>query len=70
MKISFAIPTHNRADLLGPSIDSVFAVDIPAEVRALELIVIDNNCTDNTADVVRARMQTGPFNFRLRDAYR
>ena len=48
MKISVIIPTHNRADLIGATLDSVLAQARPAD----EVIVADDGSTDGTAAVV------------------
>lgn len=49
--LSIIIPTHNRADELGPTLLSIGSVRVPQRLRA-EVIVIDNNCTDNTPTIV------------------
>lgn len=48
--ISVVIPTHNRADLLPRAIDSVLNQDIKEDV---EIIVVSDGSTDDTADVVK-----------------
>jgi len=47
--ISVIMPTYNRADLIGRSIASV----VTQRGTDIELIVVDDGSTDNTADVVR-----------------
>lgn len=47
-RISFAVPTFNRAHLIAESIASIARVMTPAD----ELIVIDDGSTDATAEVV------------------
>jgi glycosyltransferase involved in cell wall biosynthesis len=49
---SVLICTYNRADLLARTLEHIAAQVIPAGTR-WETIVIDNNCTDQTAEVVR-----------------
>jgi glycosyltransferase involved in cell wall biosynthesis len=48
VKVSVTIPTFNRAHLLGHAIDSV----LRQTYADVEIIVIDDGSTDNTADVV------------------
>ena len=47
-KISVVIPTYNRADKVGKTIDSALA----QTVTDLEVIVIDDGSTDDTAKVL------------------
>lgn len=64
MRFLIAIPTYNRADLLGPSLDSIRLLKVPRAITHLELVVIDNNCTDETATVVQERKITFPFSLQ------
>ncbi len=52
MKLSIAIATWNRAGLLRQMLDSITALRIPGDVE-LEVLVCDNNSTDETAAVVQ-----------------
>lgn len=52
MDVSILICTWNRAALLEQTIESIFAMDIPTNV-IWEIVVVDNNCTDNTSEVVK-----------------
>jgi len=51
IKLTIAIPTHNRAALVRDTLASVSALAIPAGVEA-DCLVIDNASTDDTASVV------------------
>ena len=51
MIASVVIPTHNRADKLALTLERLATQDF---VEAWEVIVVDNNCEDSTAEVVRA----------------
>jgi glycosyltransferase involved in cell wall biosynthesis len=48
--VSVIIPTRNRADLLGRSIRSV----LTQSFRDFELIIVDDNSSDNTAEMVQS----------------
>ena len=50
--ISLLIPTYNRDRYLREAIMSLNALEIPSGVD-VELLVINNNCTDSTESVVR-----------------
>ena len=50
MQISIIIPTHNRASLLKEAIQSVLA----QHTEGLEVVVVDDGSSDQTASVVRA----------------
>ena len=50
MKVTVAICTHNRAKDTGEAIESVLAQSY--EQEQIEIVVIDNRSTDNTAEVV------------------
>lgn len=50
--ISVIIPCHNEEDLIEDTIDSVFSQDLNCDI---ELILIENNSTDRTLDIIRSR---------------
>lgn len=58
--ITIAVPTHNRAALLGETLASIAALKLPAGVDA-ECVVIDNASTDDTAQVVKRFATTSPI---------
>ena len=64
--VSVLIPTFNRAVLLGETLDSVARLQ-PRSAPGWEVLVVDNNSTDDTAAVVQGR-QTG-FPVPLRYAF-
>jgi len=47
--VSIIIPTHNRRDELKECLKGIFCQDYPNK----EVLIVDNNSTDNTKDVVR-----------------
>lgn len=51
MKLSVIIPTYNRADTIGITIDSLIANQLPPS--EYEIVVVDNRSTDGTAAIVR-----------------
>lgn len=51
MKLSVIIPAHNRAQTIGVTLWSLIQQDI--DPKSYEIIVVDNNSKDNTADVVK-----------------
>ena len=52
--ITVVIPARNEEATIGPCVDSVLAVDYPAD--RLEVIVVDDDSQDRTAEQVRQRM--------------
>jgi glycosyltransferase involved in cell wall biosynthesis len=57
MHFSIVIPTYNRADELAPTLRSLSALK---SSRPWEVIVVDNNSTDDTRAVVEAAARTFP----------
>jgi glycosyltransferase involved in cell wall biosynthesis len=51
-RLSVVVPAHNEENYLGACLDSLRNQDFPGDY---EIIVVDNNSTDGTADVARAR---------------
>ena len=50
MHVTTIICTWNRCDLLQKTLDQMTALRVPAAIQ-WDLLVVDNNCTDRTADV-------------------
>ena len=50
--VSAVVPTYNRADLVGDAIRGALAQQLP-DGSQVEVIVVDDDSTDSTADVVR-----------------
>ena len=63
MKLTIAIPTHNRARLLAQTLASVQQLRLTGGVEA-ECIVIDNRSSDDTAAVVESYAGAGPISVR------
>lgn len=53
MDVSVVIPVRNGAESIGPLLDSLSAQTLAAD--RFEVIVVDNDSSDGTADVARAR---------------
>ncbi|HXG91544.1 MAG TPA: glycosyltransferase [Blastocatellia bacterium] len=60
--ISVIISTYNRCELLRSSIASLLAQE--TEGVSFEVIVVDNNSTDNTRQIVRSIIERGATNLR------
>jgi glycosyltransferase involved in cell wall biosynthesis len=60
MKLTVAIPTHNRHQTLALTLGSLAALKVDPEIK-IECLVIDNNSTDATPGVVEAFARTAPF---------
>lgn len=58
--VSIVIPTHNRSNILCRALDSLAAIQVPAEVN-VELVVVANGCTDDTPAAVSRALPTIPF---------
>ncbi|WP_420454574.1 glycosyltransferase [Rubrivirga sp.] len=56
--ITVVVPARDEEATIGPCVDSVLAADYPRE--KLEVIVVDDDSSDATAAVVRARMAAAP----------
>lgn len=52
MRMVVVVPAHNEAAGIGATVDSLLAVDYPADLR--RVVVVADNCTDATAFVARA----------------
>ncbi len=52
MRIDVVICTWNRCHLLGPTLERLREIDVPPHVD-WQVIVVDNNCTDNTAALLQ-----------------
>ena len=62
MKLSIIVPAYNRARTIGMTLMSLVRQDLPAD--AYEIIVVDNNSKDATADVVRKVQTESPVLIR------
>lgn len=58
--ISILVPTHNRSEILVRTLECVANLDVP-EGAEPELIVIANNCTDDTVSICEASIARLPF---------
>lgn len=60
MKLSVVIPAHNEEQNIGPCLHELVTVLTGERGMPHELIVVDDNSTDRTADVVRTFQQQHP----------
>ncbi len=56
--VTIVVPARNEQDTIGPCVDSILATDYPR--HKLEIIVVDDDSADRTAQVVRQRMVSAP----------
>lgn len=63
IRITIAIPTHNRVATLRETLASVVALAIPADVDA-DCIVVDNASTDETAGAIESLARDARFPIR------
>jgi glucosyl-dolichyl phosphate glucuronosyltransferase len=63
IRITIAIPTHNRVATLRNTLASVAALAIPADLDA-DCIVVDNASTDETASAIESLARDAPFPLR------
>ena len=61
--INISIPTHNGADQLDQTLESISQLEIPAGKR-VELLIIANACTDQSVSVCQAAEKNMPFPLR------
>jgi GT2 family glycosyltransferase len=61
--VSVIIPTFNRASLLGETLDSLAGLR-PRTIKDWDVLVVDNNSSDDTALVVRRRQSAFPVPLR------
>jgi glycosyltransferase involved in cell wall biosynthesis len=62
LDITILICTYNRAELLGPTLDSLAQMETPG--LTWEVLVVDNNSNDDTAAVVQSRVAGYPAPLR------
>jgi glucosyl-dolichyl phosphate glucuronosyltransferase len=60
MKLTVAIPTHNRSRTLALTLNSLAALKVGREIE-IDCLVVDNNSTDTTPGVVDDFARRAPF---------
>lgn len=61
--LTIAVPTHNRARLLGRTLASIAALEFPEGMNP-ECLVVDNNSPDDTRDAVEVFARRAPIAVR------
>ena len=61
--VTIAVPTHNRARLLGGTLASIAALKYSGRVNP-ECLIVDNNSPDDTRDKVEVFARTAPIAVR------
>jgi glycosyltransferase involved in cell wall biosynthesis len=54
MKISVVIPAHNEQNGIGPTLENIPVEQLKKAGYSVEMIVVDNLCTDRTAEIALA----------------
>lgn len=62
LTFSIVLCTRNRASLLATALESIRRLDYPSD--ACELVLVDNDSSDNTRQVVDAFAESAPFSVR------
>jgi glycosyltransferase involved in cell wall biosynthesis len=62
-KLTVAVPTRNRAAMLAETLASITAMRIPQAIEP-ECLIVDNNSTDETSDVVEQFARHAPIPVR------
>jgi glycosyltransferase involved in cell wall biosynthesis len=60
MKLTVGICTWNRAAYLDKNLSGMYALEIPPEVE-WELLIVNNNCTDHTDEVISKHLDKLPI---------
>ncbi len=58
-RVTVVVPARDEQDTIGPCVDSILAADYPAD--RLQVIVVDDDSSDATPDVVAARAAADPL---------
>lgn len=66
MKLSIIIPTHNRAESLKRTMDSIVALQDEADS---EFVIVDNNSTDDTKKVVESYSRIARYVFEKNTSF-
>lgn len=61
-KITIVVPAHNEELVIAKTTRAILDMNYPAS--KVELILIADNCTDHTADVMRAILNSRAYRFR------
>ena len=54
MKLTVLVPAHNEENTIEDCLSSLMEMDVPKEIDAVEYVVVDDRCEDNTAQIAES----------------
>lgn len=63
--VSIVICCYNSSEIIVPTIESINNLIMPEVLNNIELIVVDNNCSDNTVELVKQTFYNKYINLKI-----